>query len=346
MTPEVNLYVYAVLDSGRSVKVGRLLSRNLQLARRGGYEGFFQYDPAFLADPEAFAIDPVNLPLRDEIFRAMRPEAGIHGVFSDSLPGQWGERVLAAKANIHHGHYAPAHLLEVLGCGGLGALLYQTTDRLAGAVPQDDSLDFYDLAAALDQAAQYESTLEPMELKFLLSGGYSAGGARPKLLVRAEGGYWLAKFASVRDPDDAIAVHLETAGLTLGKLSGLDVPEFRIETVRERPVLLVRRFDLLPGGGRRAMISFRTLLSAYDDQTRISYSNIADVLQRVSNDPAGDCQRLFRQMVLNVLLINTDDHLQNFSMIHDAGGWRLSPAYDLVCGLKGGTSPRHRRPSC
>lgn len=35
-------------------------------------------------------------------------------------------------------------------------------------------------------------------------------------------------------------------------------------------------------------------------------------------------------MILNVAIYNTDDHLQNFFMIHDPDGWRLSPAYDLT----------------
>ena len=35
-------------------------------------------------------------------------------------------------------------------------------------------------------------------------------------------------------------------------------------------------------------------------------------------------------MIINVLFVNTDDHLQNFSMLHTAGGWQLSPSYDIV----------------
>lgn len=333
MTPEVNLHVYTVLDNGGGLKVGRLLSRNLRLANRGGYEGFFQYDPGFLDNPQAFAIDPVNLPLRAGIFPARRPEVGIHGVFSDSLPGQWGERLLAAKADIHRGHYAPAHLLECLGCGGLGALLYSPADSLTEISPQDDSLDFADLAKALDEAGHYEKTLDPTELNFLISGGYSAGGARPKLLVRLDGDSYLAKFTSIHDQGPGVNVELEAAGLGLGRLAGLDVPDFKIVEVRNRPVLLVKRFDVLPKGGRRAMISFRTLLSAYDDPSRVSYGDLAEILKRVSIDPRGDCDKLFKQMVLNVLIINTDDHLQNFSMLHDSVGWRLAPAYDLVPAL-------------
>ena len=333
MKPEVNLYVYTMLGHNRVIKVGRLLSRNLKLACRGGFEGFFQYDPAYLADQDAYAIDPVNLPLQEGVFRAMRPEVGIHGVFSDSLPGQWGERLLAAKADIHLVHYAPAHLLEVLGCGGLGAFFFAPHERLSKISPLDDSLDFRDLARALEEAGHYEKNLDPAELKFLISGGYSAGGARPKLLVRLGRDSYLAKFSSIHDRNPAVNVHLEAAGLELGRLAGLFIPEFRVETVRNRPVLLVKRFDILPGGGRRAMVSFRTLLSAYDNPSRISYGDLAEILKRISIDPRGDCELLFKQMVLNVLIINTDDHLQNFSMIHDTQGWRLSPAYDLVPNL-------------
>jgi serine/threonine-protein kinase HipA len=35
-------------------------------------------------------------------------------------------------------------------------------------------------------------------------------------------------------------------------------------------------------------------------------------------------------MVFNIMIGNTDDHLQNFIMLHDDSGWRLSPAFDLL----------------
>lgn len=35
-------------------------------------------------------------------------------------------------------------------------------------------------------------------------------------------------------------------------------------------------------------------------------------------------------MIVNLLLLNTDDHLQNFAMLHTEKGWGLSPAYDIV----------------
>lgn len=43
-----------------------------------------------------------------------------------------------------------------------------------------------------------------------------------------------------------------------------------------------------------------------------------------------DLLQLYKQLVLNILLGNTDDHLKNFCIMHDGKGWRLTPAFDLV----------------
>jgi len=43
-----------------------------------------------------------------------------------------------------------------------------------------------------------------------------------------------------------------------------------------------------------------------------------------------DCAQLWRRIVFSILASNTDDHLRNHGFLYDpAGGWRLSPAYDV-----------------
>lgn len=43
-----------------------------------------------------------------------------------------------------------------------------------------------------------------------------------------------------------------------------------------------------------------------------------------------DLRQLWRRIVFNVLISNTDDHLRNHGFLYSGGtGWRLSPAYDL-----------------
>ena len=322
----VNLYIFVVLNDGRIIRAGRLLVENLYMAFRGGYRGVFQYDADYLRHPDCYDLDPVNLKLSPQFIPAGRPEYGIHGVFQDSLPGKWGNRLLAHKAGFAGQHYTPAHLLEALGNTGLGAIIFSSEKKKPAL--EDPSICFADLALALDEAIMYEKqNFAPLELKYLISGGYSAGGARPKLLVKKDD-YYLAKFSSIDDRTPALLVDLEAAGLELGRKVGLEVPYFEICHIGERPVLLVKRFDITPAGGRRSLLSFATLLG--QEPALGSYSSMAEVIRRHSSQPRLDLQRLFKQMILNVAIHNTDDHLQNFSMLHEPEGWRLSPVYDLT----------------
>ncbi len=323
----VNLYISVVLADGSIVKSGRLLVQNLHMAARGGYNGVFQYDSDYLNHPDAYDLDPVNLRLSSDLIRAFKPESGIHGVFQDSLPGRWGNRLLACKAGFSKHHYTHPHLLAALGNSGMGAILYSEEMQAHNEI-KDPSIDFADLAKAMEEADSYEQdeTLQ-MELKFLVTAGSSAGGARPKVLVKKDGLY-LAKFSSRDDRTPTLLVDLEAAGMELGKRAGLEIPYFEVCQVREKPVLLVKRFDVTEEGGRRALLSFATLLDR--DPSLGSYSGMAEILRRYSRQPREDLKRLFTQMVMNVAIHNTDDHLQNFSMIHDADGWQLSPVYDLT----------------
>ena len=72
-----------------------------------------------------------------------------------------------------------------------------------------------------------------------------------------------------------------------------------------------------------------SMLGAKDNETR-SYLEIVDALRRHGAAPKEDMEALWRRLVFNILISNTDDHLRNHGFLY-AGqeGWRLSPAYDL-----------------
>lgn len=323
----INLYVYAVFDDGEVVRVGRILSRNLDSF--GRYEGFFRYDGSYLRHPKAYALDPVHLPLKEQTFAAETAELGMHAIFDDSLPDAWGRHILARRGRLEKKRFAPAHLLEVLQGGGLGRLLFSESDEPPPFL--DTSIAFADISHAIEEAGLLEESLdtETAELKHLLACGSSAGGARPKVLAEKGGQLWIAKFASRKDVHPELMLSLEEAGLTLAALAGLDVPEFRRVKVGQRGVLLIKRFDVTPVNGRNALASFRTLIGL-EDQYLVSYADMAKIIRLYSIRPAQDLELLYRQMIVNVLLRNTDDHLQNFSMLHTGSGWQLSPAYDIV----------------
>ncbi len=327
MKSEMNLYVYAAFPDGQVLQVGRLLSRNLH--NRGNYEGFFRYAPQYLNHPLAYPLDPVHLPLKETVFTAANGETGIHPVFDDSLPDAWGRHILARKGGFAQTGYAPVHLLEAIQGSGIGRLLF--TGREHTPSVQTGSINFADISRAMDEAGILEDSVDVdnAEVRHLLACGSSAGGARPKVLTALHGSLWLAKFASRKDPHPRLFVSLEEAGLTLAAKAGLEVPEFRRETAGGRDVLLIRRFDITKKNGRNALVSFRTLIGT-EDHYSVSYADLARIIRQFSFRPQDDLERLYRQMIVNVVLVNTDDHLQNFAMLHTRHGWCLSPAYDIV----------------
>ena len=116
--------------------------------------------------------------------------------------------------------------------------------------------------------------------------------------------------------------------MTLARSAGIDVPDFALHTVQNRPVLLMRRFDRDERANRIPFISALTALAASDGEVR-SYLELLDILRTDGAVPERDAAQLWRRMVFNVLISNTDDHLRNHGYLRDEGGWVLAPAYDL-----------------
>jgi serine/threonine-protein kinase HipA len=149
---------------------------------------------------------------------------------------------------------------------------------------------------------------------------------------------WIAKFPSVKDVEGAPQrgakrwdiVGLEATGMALARGAGLDVADTRIETAGSKRVLLVRRFDISAEGGRNHMVSFKTLCGERNGVYVTSYSELFAQVLDASCRPKADVEMLYRHMVVNAAIGNTDDHLKNFWMLRDEDGWKLSPAIDLV----------------
>jgi serine/threonine-protein kinase HipA len=292
----------------------------------GRGRGAFHYTPDYLSRRDAFSLDPVSLPLRDGDFSVDHP--GVFSVFEDSLPDDWGRRLLVRKHRIPRHQQNLPTLLLALGDGGLGALSYSEQGRPKKSSSEASVIHLEKLVQAAEQFERGENT--DADISVLLSAGSSPGGARPKALVYDEtaGEHYLAKFPSVKDPVNV--VRIEAATMNLAAKAGLNVPATRLVECGGRSVLLVKRFDLMPAGGRRHMISLLTLMQARG-YYQCRYGDILNTVRKVSADPGGDSAQLYRQMVFNAVVNNTDDHLKNFWMLCDCEqGWRLSPAFDLV----------------
>jgi serine/threonine-protein kinase HipA len=165
------------------------------------------------------------------------------------------------------------------------------------------------------------------DLRLLLAPGSSLGGARPKASLRDRDGHLaIAKFPN--KGDEVNTVLWEAVALRLAEKAGIPVPAWRLETVADRPVLLLRRFDR-EEGTRLPFLSAMSVLDAKDNEPR-SYLEFVDILRQHGAAPKEDMHALWRRIVFSILISNTDDHLRNHGFLWAGpAGWRLSPAYDL-----------------
>ncbi len=164
----------------------------------------------------------------------------------------------------------------------------------------------------------------------LFAPGSSLGGARPKASVRDEAGILcMAKFPSRQDTRDAGG--WELVAHSLAAKAGILVPGARPLRLPESSytTFLVKRFDRAAQGGRLAFVSAMTLTQRTDGEAGASYLELIDLLQSRGANTQADCEQLFRRVLFNILIHNTDDHLRNHGFFIDENGLRLSPAYDM-----------------
>ena len=315
--------------SGQQQRVGTIRVKDPDPVH-GGLVGAFRYDADYLAEKGSFSLDPLHLPLSPEVFEANRLRAGVHGVFEDALPDDWGRGLLVRRHNLTAADSRVPGLLRILGGEGLGALAFGERNRAPRRV--DPSAAFRDLGSLVQAAERYEQSgtlpSDPL-IRPLLQAGSSPGGARPKALVREDAVLYIAKFPSAKDPAGVDMVRVEAASLVLAQQAGIETPESRVVLCGSRPVLLSRRFDVSAQGGRYHQISLQSLLGA-DGYYHESYARVADAVRQVSGAVDADLAALYRRIVFHALLGHTDDHLKNILMRHDGQIYRLAPAFDLA----------------
>ena len=319
------LNIWLTLPAGEILKVGKLAVKGPD--DRGALQGQFRYASEYLTTSKAFPIDPLHLPLVATTFNADRPHAGVHGVFEDSLPDDWGRKLMIYRYKLGRNEQRVPHLLRMLGDQGLGALIYTEGEK---PFPLSTGVSGRHLAELVLLAEKFEkspSTVPDDELFKLFQAGSTPGGARPKVLIVEKEEAWLAKFGSIKDHLDVVS--LEAAAMELARRAGIETADTRLLTLGSRRCLLVKRFDINVAGGRNHLISMQSLLNL-DGYYNAGYRDMAEAIKHVSTTPQKDLRMLYRQMAFNVMAGNTDDHLKNFCMLHDDRGWRLSPAFDLA----------------
>jgi serine/threonine-protein kinase HipA len=326
---ERQILVYVDLE-GETQRVGRLWGR----MRKGRESATFEYDDAWLKNPQRFALEPALALGRGPLHTPAGRQ--IFGAIGDSAPDRWGRvliqreerRKAREESRALHALGEIDYLLAVGDLARQGALRFAEEEGgpfLAHQVNIPPLLRLSELLGAAMRLDADDASDE--DLKLLLAPGSSLGGARPKAsIIDRDGHLAIAKFPK---HDDLVPVSpWEATALSLAAAAGITTTEWRLESVADREVLLLRRFDRRDGQ-RIPFLSAMSMLDAIDGDQH-SYMEIADAIRQYGASPEADCAQLWRRVVFNILISNTDDHLRNHGFLYDpAGGWRLAPAYDL-----------------
>ena len=332
MTDTIEIYID---HAGETHRVGlcRYVGKRRSNRERRGQSSVFEYADEWLDNPDAFALDPANLPLGREPIYTSSDKSALPGALRDTAPDRWGQQLIKRafrKAGEERVLSEIDYLLAITDQTRIGALRY----KREGEDNFDHDIGHYrvppliQLPALINAADAVQANTETAEdLKLLLNEGSPLGGARPKSAVMDnDGTLAIAKFP--KSDDDRSIPHGEVLAMALAARAGIHASKARLQDVAGRPVALIKRFDR-KGDQRIPFLSAMSLLGL-NDGDEATYTDIAECIRMYSSAPTEDLHELWRRIVFGVLIGNLDDHLRNHGFLYDRDDkWRLSPAYDL-----------------
>lgn len=317
-TPVDRLYLWLLTRPEQPVSIGELnLVRTTQGVSLRYHESWLEHGFSLSED----------LPLISEEFLPAE-KGSAAGAVDDARPDRWGERVIRFIDK-------PARLsaLEYLYFAGddrFGALGVSTSaerylPRRLGPLP---TVDDADEIQELIRKVLANEPVAPAQ-KRLISPGATMGGARPKALLNVDGEQWVVKFSDGEPTDTPLIEH---ASMTLARKAKIRVAKTMPIRLTLGHAVAIQRFDR-SRTGRVHCLSAHVALRAAGEP--FGYPELAQLLRR-RGVVEGDLylvhmRELFRRMVFNILIDNTDDHEKNHALLMlDSQQYALSPAYDVL----------------
>jgi serine/threonine-protein kinase HipA len=338
-TGKFDIYVFADWAALEKPTLVGVLSAHFAKGKKAfsfEYErDWLKTDAQRLLDPDIDFYSGPQYPANKESF----------GIFLDSMPDTWGKTLMkrrAAQDARAKDEKAPTlyeidYLLGVYDESRMGALRFKT--ELEGPFLDNDAHNPTPPWSSLGELQEAVNQLENDEqsdavrkwIAVLIAPGSSLGGARPKAnILDAQKNLWIAKFPSKTDVVDKAA--WEFLAYKLAIASGIEMAESKIEKISgQYHTFLTKRFDR-DNGKRIHFASAMTMTGNTEDiirDTTPSYLEIVEFIENYGVDVETNLHQLWRRIVLNIAISNTDDHLRNHGFILTEKGWILSPAYDL-----------------
>lgn len=334
-----DIYVYAHWKGMQEPQLMGILSAHYA---KGKKAFSFEYDKNWLASKAQILIDPdiqfysgPQYPNGKENF----------GIFLDSMPDTWGRTLMRRRA-IQDAKdknekvktlYEIDYLLGVYDESRMGALRFKTEPNgfFLDNTQQAPTPPWSSVGELQKAANEFESneddTISKKWLAVLMAPGSSLGGARPKAnILDKEKNIWIAKFPSKNDTIDKAA--WEYLAYKLATKAGINMSECKIQKIANPfHTFFTKRFDR-QNGERIHFASAMTMTGNNENTIKENpgnYLDLAEFIQNYGCNIDNNLSQLWRRIIFNIAISNTDDHLRNHGFILTEEGWELSPAYDL-----------------
>jgi len=270
------------------------------------------------------------------------------GIFLDSSPDRWGRLLMKRREALIAKNekreiinlFESDFLLGVFDEHRMGALRFKL-DEAGPFLNENEKLSSPPWASLKE--LEYASLQLEKDgiiynpdykkwLEMLIAPGSSLGGARPKAgVLDGKNNLWIAKFPSRNDTKDIGA--WEMVVHDLAKQAGINMADAMARKFTgNHHTYLIKRFDRADNGERIHFASALTMLG-YNDGTDAtdgaSYLQIAKFIMQHGANVDSDLEELWRRIVFNICVSNTDDHLRNHGFLLTEKGWIFSPAFDI-----------------
>ncbi len=316
---------------------------------------YFQYSKTFLNSNKYKNIFPFIIKRvphvqifkkRDFIFR------NLPSVFADSLPDSFGNQLFNIWADLNKIDplkLSPIHQLAYLGNRAMGALEFFPSKTIIDNINNVNLNDIYFILNKVLENKKNVTNLKLNELGLLniLKMGFSAGGARAKVIVSEhkitkqlipgdinisdDYNHYLIKFPNINDKYNRELV--EYSYYLSAIKSGINMMPTKLVANK---YLATQRYDRQNGNKIHVLTASGISGISYQDLSdqRISYNYLFEISNAINISPK-DMQQLFTRMVFNFTFHNVDDHFKNHSFMYNKNTdrWALTPAYDINYSL-------------
>ncbi len=246
-------------------------------------------------------------------------------------------------------------LLKEIGDDCAGAIRFISHDRIddasrGGLTPISES-----------EIGQRLSKLEsdPAAARSLNDEGrFSLAGAQAKIALRLEGDSWHIPWGHeptthiLKPPRSDLAGHAENEHfcLKLASALGMRAAQTSVQSFAGSKAIVVKRFDRMLHQDKLYRVHQEDMCQALAVGPADKYESdggpgVTDIMQIVSGSQRRleDRNALINAVVFNYLILDTDAHAKNYSILHTAEGFILAPLYDIASFAPYVKSPKDER---